>query len=229
AGTQFDFGDFSDFFSTFFSGADTSDIFEFGHDGIPRTAQAGGFGTRTQPQRGSDLEQTLDITLEEAFNGTSRSLRLQIPETQTTRQIKVKIPKGVTNGSRIRLAGQGRPGPFGGPAGDLYLVTKIAPHHFFQVSEHDLSCEVPVPDYDALLGTGLEMPTLEGKVNLKIPAGTQAGTILKLKNQGLPFSGNKKRGDLLVRVKIIIPKNLSAEEKKLIEEFKKSRGNKDAK
>ena len=251
-GGQFDFGDMSDFFGTFFGGEDiASGIFGGGCG-----------GARTRAQRGQDVEQSLAITLEESFHGTNRLFQMQIPSacpacggqgmvmqqrqrgmvtstpcpqcrgqgrTTSTRQIKVKIPRGVTNGSRIRLAGQGGPGASGGPAGDLFLIINLTSHDFFEILDRNLKCEIPVMAHEALLGTKVELKTLAGQVNLKIPAGTQSGTVLKLKNQGLPYPKGKKRGDLLAMIKITIPKNLTAKEKKLMEEFRKLREGKDKK
>lgn len=209
--------DFSDFFATFFGG---EDIF----------SSLGGFGRRSssrtvRPQKGQDIENNLEISLEEAFNGTTKMLQLQMAgqdyEFQpSTKTIEVKIPKGVTQGSKIRLAGQGGPGAINGPAGDLYLVIQIKPHPVFEIDGHDLRMEVNVLDYEAMLGAEISVKTLSDRVTLKIQPGTQGGSVLRLRGQGLSDNKNKARGDLLVKIKIVIPENLNDKEKKLLNELK---------
>lgn len=253
--SAFDFGDASDFFSTFFGGATEGPAF-WQHIS-PDLGSTG-------PRRGADYEHELTVTLEEAFSGTGRTITLQaqeicpgcqgsgiIADTSSVRKgrqiitsaracpecggggaasqiktTKVKIPRGVTNGSRVRLAGKGGPGMHGGPNGNLYLLIKIVPHRFYQVDGHNLTCELPVMDYEAALGAQVEMPSLTGKLTVKIPPETQGGTVLRLKGQGLPFTSDNKRGDLFVKIKIVIPTRLSAEEKRLMEELKRVRSQK---
>lgn len=212
-------GDFSDFFATFFGDEDIlSHLAGFGGGRFTRTRASG----RIRPQAGPDIEETLEITLEEAFHGTTRLLQMQTA--QGTKRIKVKIPKGVTEGTKIRLAGQGGMGMFGGQPGDLYLIIKIQPHHLFEVNGSNLLMEVPVLDYEAVLGVAIPIKTLSGQVSLKIPPGTQGGTVLRLRGQGLPPQNNRAgRGDLLVRVKIVIPENLNPAEKKLVTELRNLR------
>lgn len=141
---------------------------------------------------------------------------------QTSRRetIKAKIPAGVDTGSKVRLAGKGNPGANGGPPGDLFLEIEVAPDPTFSRSGQDLNVTVDVPLVDAVLGGKVEVPTLTGRANLTIPAGTQNGAKLRLKGQGVPASKSKSAGNLYVTVKVVIPKNLSDEAKKKFEELK---------
>ncbi|MBI4834308.1 MAG: J domain-containing protein [Planctomycetes bacterium] len=213
-------GDFSDFFASFFGEEDI--LSALGGMGGTRfrtsSRQPRGYNAS---QSGQNIEEKLEITLEEAFHGTKRLLQLQT--SQGSKRIEVKIPKGVTEGSKIRLAGQGGPGIAGGNPGDLYLIIKILRHHLFELDGYNLRCEIPVLDYDAITGTKIQISTLEGKVDLKIPAGTQSGTVLRLRGQGLPQSGSKTRGDLFVKIRIVIPEKLTIKEEKLVQELKNLR------
>lgn len=137
-------------------------------------------------------------------------------------QIAVKIPAGVDTGQRLKLTGEGEAGERGGPSGDLYVVINILPHDFFTRDEFDVICEVPVTFVHAALGAEIEVPTLEGKVKLKIPPGTQSHKILRLKGKGLARLGSYGRGDQLVRVIVETPTKLSAEQKDLLKKFDES-------
>lgn len=137
-------------------------------------------------------------------------------------QIAVKIPAGVDSGQRLKLTGEGEAGERGGPAGDLYVVINILPHDFFTRDEFDVICEVPVTFTHAALGAEIEVPTLEGKVKVKIPAGTQSHKILRLKGKGLARLGSYGRGDQLVRVIVEIPTKLSVEQRDLLKRFEES-------
>ncbi|MBI2712320.1 MAG: molecular chaperone DnaJ [Bdellovibrio sp.] len=134
-------------------------------------------------------------------------------------QIAVKIPAGVDTGQRLKLTGEGEAGERGGTAGDLYVVINILPHDFFTRDEFDVICEVPITFMHAALGAEIEVPTLEGKVKMKIPPGTQSHKILRLKNKGLARLGSYGRGDQLVRVIVEIPTKLNAEQKDLLKRF----------
>lgn len=134
-------------------------------------------------------------------------------------QIAVKIPAGVDTGQRLKLTGEGEAGERGGSSGDLYVVINILPHDFFTRDEFDVICEVPITFVHASLGAEIEVPTLEGKVKVKIPAGTQSHKILRLKNKGLARLGSYGRGDQLVRVIVEIPAKLNAEQKELLKRF----------
>ena len=205
-------------------------------------------GRRVRPKRGRDLEYAIEVTLEEAYHGTTRVLNLQsqkpcsscggtgriqnlpcsvcrgagvVPHSQ---QLEVKIPPGVKDGSRVRIAGKGEPGHSGGPSGDLYLLTSVQPHRLFERKGDNLYVDVDVPLVIAVLGGEIEVPTPKGKLALKIPSETQNGRAFRLAGQGMPHLGNSSRGDLTARVKVVLPTKLTAEEKKLFEQLKQLRG-----
>ncbi len=135
------------------------------------------------------------------------------------RIISVKVPPGVDEGSRLRLRGEGEAGLNGGPAGDLYVFLHVEAHDFFEREGSDLHCEIPISFVQAALGTELEVPTLEGPVKMKVPAGTQSGKVFRLKEKGLKNPQESGTGDLLVTVIVEIPTDLNAKQKKLLEEF----------
>lgn len=139
-------------------------------------------------------------------------------------RIRLKIPAGIEEGSRLRSTGNGDAGTRGGPSGDLYVVIQIKAHDLFERDGHDLHCEVPVSYPIAALGGELEVPTLDGKANVKIPAGTQNGATFRLRNQGLKHMGGDRKGDLYVHVQIAVPTKLNAEQKQKLEDFKKALG-----
>lgn len=208
------FEDFSDFFSNLFGGG--------GFGGF-RQARRGG----AQPHfrsRGEDISYALTISLHEAYHGGQRSLQLEVPQVDATGQIEVKtrtlnvkIPAGVTDKQKIRLKGQGSPG-MQGEAGDLYLEIHIAPDPLFHLHNKDLTLALPVAPWEAALGTTVPVPTLDGKLNLKIPANSQTGTKLRLKGKGLP--GNPS-GDLFVMLQIVIPKADTPQAVQLYEQMAK--------
>lgn len=224
-GKGFDFGDigsgFSDFFEMFFGkGAEErfSDLgFDFGSN------FESGFGRRSRTatsQEGQDVQSSINITLREAYTGTQRVLKLQ--KEGKTRTINVKIPRGVKDGSKIRVAGEGTPGVLGGQAGDLYLVVKISPHNFFTRKNDDLYCEVPVTIKEAYYGAKIDIPTFDGRVMVKIPPKTQGGKTLRLRGKGMPKLRGAGYGDLYAKIKIVLPERLTAEQQRLFDEFAKS-------
>lgn len=202
-------GGFSDFFETLFGG--------FGGQ------RAGGyesmFGDRAyqaQPRRGRDLEHPVEITLEEAFQGTVRTLTWE-----DGRRIEAKIPAGVRDGSRIRLRGQGSPGA-GGAAGDLYLKVKVLPHARFEREDDDLYLTASLDLYTAVLGGKLTVNGLDRSVKLTIPAGTNGGQQFRLTGLGMPaLRREEKRGDLYITVNIEVPQDLSEEERSLFERLQR--------
>ena len=137
-----------------------------------------------------------------------------------TGKLKVTIPAGIDEGQRLKLRGEGEAGTQGGPDGDLYVVIRIKQHKFFQRHESDVICEMPIGYTKAVLGGEVEVPTIDGKVKLKIPAGTAAGKIFRLKNKGIQILGTNHRGDQHVRIDVHIPKKLSGDHLKLIEQLK---------
>ena len=139
-------------------------------------------------------------------------------------RIKLKIPAGIEDGSKLRSSRNGEAGIRGGPPGDLYVVVHVRDHEVFERAEEDLQCELPVSFTTAALGGEITVPTLGGKAVLKIPAGTQSATIFKLKGRGLPVLGSSQRGDLLVRVAVEVPTRLNAEQRRKLEEFAEMTG-----
>jgi len=144
-------------------------------------------------------------------------------EVMETRNLEVTIPKGLTDGSRLRLAGQGGKGGAGGRSGDLYLHIKIRPHPIFHLEEYDLHAELPLMDYEAALGMKVRVPTLKGTVDLTIPPETQSGQLLRLKGKGLPKRGGEGAGDLYFHTTLHIPKKLNQRERDLYAELQKLR------
>jgi DnaJ-class molecular chaperone len=203
---------FSDFFRTFFGG-------EFADGrGQRRTHDP---ATRHRPAQGRDLEHEIELSLEEAFSGTTR--RLTIAQDGTTRTVDVRIPAGVRTGSRVRAARGGESGSRGGTAGDLFLQVKVRPHPSYEVRGQDLYTKVSLPLTTAVLGGEAEVQTLTGPVRLKVPELTQQGQVFRLKGHGMPAVGKPKdRGDLYATADIVLPKRLSREQRKLFEELKKT-------
>lgn len=220
---DFDIGDIGDLFGGAFRG---------------RTRQA------PAKRKGEDIDYPMDVTLEEAAHGTTRTLQMQVPETckicQGTGQVagvtctncqglgstigmkrfEVTIPAGVQDASRVRIAGKGQPGIGGGPSGDLYLVIAVRPHERFERKGDDLHEEVTVPLIDAMLGGEVEVPTLTGRVMLNIPPQTQNGRTFRLAGLGLTRKGGSGKGDLFARVRVLLPTSLSPREKELFEELR---------
>ena len=143
---------------------------------------------------------------------------------EVTSRIKLKIPAGIEDGTRLRSGGNGEAGARGGPSGDLYVVIHIREHGVFSRDGDDLYCEVPVPFVTAALGGEINVPTLDGKASVKIPAGTQSGTVFKLRNKGMPHLRGSGHGQLLVRVAVEVPTKLTSEQRKKLEDFASSCG-----
>ncbi len=212
-----------------------------------------GTGTRTytrrpQPRRGRDIETPVEVTLDEAYHGTTRTINLQVEEPCSScqgsgwiqnvpcptcqgagvvariKRLEVKIPPGVNNGSHVRIAGKGQPS-YGGVNGNLYLVISVKPHRLFERRGDDLYVEVPVPLTAAMLGGEIQVPTLKGKLALKIPPETQNGRVFRLAGQGIPHLGNSSRGDMLAKVKVVLPTKLSQQEKELFRRLSQLRPN----
>jgi DnaJ-class molecular chaperone len=190
---------FSDFFHAFFGGGGGG----FGRGG---TAQQ----TDRRPRRGQDVEYPVDLSLEEVFNGTSRRLRLAT-EGGADRTIEVRIPAGVTDGARVRVAGEGGTGARGGTRGDLFLRARVQPHARFERRGQDLAVKVSVPITTAVLGGEVSVPTLSGStLRLKIPEMTGSGRVFRLRGHGLPSVGKPdERADLYATVDLQIPQSLS--------------------
>ena len=212
-GVEFEFGGtgFSDFFEAFFGGGRGRSAF-------------GGFGQRgTMAERGSDVEADIMVTLEEALHGSTRQVSLRRAGSKKTETYQVKIPRGVREGQRIRLAGQGEAGERGGKSGDLFLRVRLARHPDFSVEGSDLVHEVKIAPWQAVLGDQIIVPTLEGNARLKLPPGTQGGQRFRLRGRGLPgVSG--QRGNLYVVVQIAVPKKLSERERELWDQLAQLHG-----
>jgi molecular chaperone DnaJ len=228
-------GDHSDFFETLFGS------FGGGRRGTDTFTRA-----TPRPRRGQDIDAEVEVTFDEAFRGTTRRFDIQAEEVCPTcggsglvrnticptcdgagyipriKTIEVKIPAGVTNGSRVRVAGQGGAGQAGGPSGDVYLIVKVADDKRFARDGDNLRTDVDVPLFAALLGGKAQVTTPTGRVELTIPAETQQGKVFRLRGQGMPKLKSKtgERGDLLARANVVLPTNLTDREKALLEELR---------
>jgi molecular chaperone DnaJ len=140
------------------------------------------------------------------------------------RTVEVKVPAGVEHGTRIRYASQGEAGVHGGPAGDLYVVLHVQEHPMFEREGQNLHCAVPISFSQAAMGAELEIPTLEGPERLRVPEGTQSGTVFKIRNRGVPVLNGRGKGDLYVEVKVHTPTKLSKHQRELLLEFGKTEG-----
>ena len=221
----YQFSDFSDIFSDLFGNADA------------------GYGKAHFPQRGNDLHSTVEITLDEAYHGQTRTIQLNgqafcasckgsgrigkrvcsichgSGATQTIKRLEVKIPAGVKDGAKIRIAQQGQESYAGGPKGDLYLIVHIKPHKQFERKGDDLYVEITVPLLSAILGGEVSVPSMNGSLKLRIPEGTQNGKVFRLTGKGMPVVGKNSHGNILAKVKVLLPENLSKEEKDLFEKL----------
>jgi DnaJ-class molecular chaperone len=233
------------------SGSSFSDFFEtlFG-----RGSPMGGTGARNsytdmRRRAGDDIEQPVEVTLEEAYAGATRTFNIQSTEVcptcqgtgetgnrlcttcsgqgsiPRTKRIQVKIPAGVDNGSKVRVAGEGQPGIGGGPRGDLYLVISVKADPLFERKGDDLHTDVDVELVKAILGGEVTVPMPDGrKLLLTIPAETQNGRVFRLAGKGMPHLRGEGSGNLYARVKVVLPMNLSSEERGLFERLARSRG-----
>jgi DnaJ-class molecular chaperone len=249
-GSAEDLGGFSDFFRTIFGdlgvrmgggggrGGRQSVDFEGLEDLLGRGASRG-------RRRGDDVQASVDITLDDAFTGAHKSLNLETDEPcpachgsgnvdgkpcstcqgrgwqRARRQLEVKIPAGVRTGQRVRVAGEG--GGVGGARGDLYLIVNVAPHPLFERRGDDLHLELPITAPEAALGASVEVPTLRGRVSMKIPPGTSSGRTFRLPGYGMPRVKGTGAGDQLVRTRIVVPTNLTSEEQELYGKLKSLR------
>ncbi len=179
----------------------------------------GGNGAQGRPSKGQDVAAELVVALEDSYLGSKKAVELSGPSGQ--RRYDVTIPQGIRDGEKIRLGGQGRPLPGGGAAGDLYITITIAAHPQFSVEGDDLVVRVLVPAWDAALGTKLEVPTVDGKVSMSLPAGLDSGQRLRLKGKGMPRRSGGS-GDLYAELQIVVPKELSKEQEGLFKKLRKT-------
>lgn len=210
--SEADFADFSDFFSEIFGGRG-------GAPASARHARSGGFAVP-----GEDHHYRVEVTLDEAFHGATRTLALQSMEVDEhgvvhpkARTLSVKIPAGVTEGKKIRLKGQGSRGRGGAAPGDLYLEIALAKHPRFSVEGRDVTVVLPVAPWEAVLGATVEAPTLGGAVKVNVPRGAQAGQKLRLRGRGLPGT---PPGDQFVVLQVAVPKELTEEQRRLFEQLR---------
>ncbi len=181
----------------------------------------GGRQQQAAPPKGSDMEYEISLTLSDIFTGTSKNLSFQDPS-GGTESIAVKIPKGMITGKKLRLAGRGQPSPYGGPAGDLYIKSKILDDPDFKLKEFDLFLNREIKLTEALLGTQISVPTLDGKqLSLKIPPGTKHKSKMRLSGNGIPHIKGGGIGDLYVEIFVTMPKKLSKKQKQLVENLAK--------
>jgi molecular chaperone DnaJ len=228
-----------------FEEGDLEDLF----GGLFGRGRTGGFGRQSRPSRGRDIEHPVEVTLEEAFSGANRILSMESREACPScsgtgriqnavcsacmgsgtvsgiKRIEVKIPAGVKDGSKVRIAGKGEAGYGGGKTGDLFLKISVKQHKQFERNGDNLKEEISVPLLTALLGGEVQVPTLKGKLALKIPPETQNGREFKLAGQGMPKLNNSSKGDLIAKVKVVLPEKLSDEEKKLYKQLADLRPN----
>lgn len=216
---QFDFSgmDFGDLFAQMFGGG-------MGAGGGRRRSHGFGGGFA---QPGQDFEMNLEITLDEAYHGAEKTLQVEVPEpspqgfmVRVPKTIKLRVPKGATDGQRLRVSGKGGAGSHGGRAGDLYLNIRIAPHAWFKPDGHDLYLDLPLTPWEAALGATVEIPTMEGNVRLKVKAGSRSGQKMRLAGKGLP-KPKDGHGDLYAVFQLVVPPELSERERELFEELAK--------
>ena len=213
-------GGFSDFFQFFRGGGGRPRRPDPWHGGINIEDILGGglnFEGGAPPQQGGhDVETTLMVNLEDSYSGNTRKVEITGPG--GLKKYDIKIPRGVRDGERIRLTGQGQPGPTG-RRGDLLLIMKMRPHPRFSVEGDDLVVKLSVSAWDAALGARLPVPTMEGEVQMTLPRGLASGQRLRLKGKGLPIRDGG-RGDLYAELKIVVPKELSPEQEELFEQLR---------
>ncbi len=209
-----DYGEFDDLFG---------DMFSRGHNGNP----FGGFNGRnpfgqqtTRPQRGEDVQFKMDIDLEDVIRGNQKVIELPIFEDQkqVIKKLNIKIPMGIENGEKIRLAGKGKPGVNGGPSGDVLIEIQARPHALYTRDNNHLIYQAHTDFITATLGGKVEIPTLDSRLNLTIPAGTQNGRKFRMKEKGIT-DRKGKTGDLFVQITIDTPQNLNDRQKELLREF----------
>ena len=214
-GQEFHFGGtgFSDFFEQIFGSRMRGGAFG---------GQRGFQQEQEYAERGADIEGDIMVTLEEAMRGSIRPVSVRRPSGRAvkTETYQVKIPPGVTEGQKLRVAGHGEAGSGGGESGDLFLRVRLAKHPDFDVEGHDLIYEAELAPWESVLGAEISIPALDGRVHIKIPAGTQGGQKLRVRGRGLP-ARDGGHGDLFVITRIVTPSKISDAEKKLWEQLKR--------
>ncbi|QSV46701.1 DnaJ C-terminal domain-containing protein [Geobacter benzoatilyticus] len=211
-----------------FRGFDVGDIFKdmgFGTDDIFSRIfgggggfRQGGFGFGGGSRRGEDFSMEVSITFRQSYDGDEK--RVAFMRDGKREELSVKIPAGVEDGARLRVAGKGGYGHGGGPTGDLYLVIKVGSDPHFTREGDNIVVDRQIRFTDAVLGASLDVPTLEGTKRIKVPAGIQPGTKVRLKGLGFPHMGKSGKGDLFVRIDVTVPEGLTADQKALVEELR---------
>lgn len=200
----------------FGGGSPFSDFFTSIFGGMGGSRRGNGFDFSARPQRGQDLEYEVEISLSEAYHGTTRLV------TKDGRRLNVKIPAGAKTGTKVRMRGEGGSGSGGGEAGNLYLKVKVAPDPRFERKGDNLYTTVPVNLYTAVLGGQVRVPTLAGEVNLKIPAGSQNGQTFRLRGKGMPKLGKSGQyGDLYAKLDVQLPRRLTPKQRELFEQLRR--------
>ena len=212
-GSSVDANDLEDLLSAF-GGGERASVFEqfFG--------RRQPHGHRRQPRAGANEEVTATLSFEQAIHGTSVTVQVRGPRDADRRELEVKIPPGVEDGQKIRLKGRGQPGTDGGAPGDLFLVCRIQPHPYFTRRGADIYLEVPVSVTEAVLGARIEIPSLDGRATITLPAGTLGGTKLRLQGRGITTRNGTERGDQYAVIKIVPPSPLTAEQREQFERLR---------
>jgi DnaJ-class molecular chaperone len=208
-----------DFFS------DLGDIFDVFNRGGGRGGFSGSSSRRRSsrmPSGGEDLKYDMEIGFLDAFNGGKRRIQFQNPMTGKTETLTVKIPKGIKEGQKLRLKGKGMPGQNGGKAGDLYINIHISDHPYFERKGDDIYVEREIPFTTAALGGKIDVKGVEKELTVNVPPGTSSSSILRLKNQGFPKINSNERGNLMVKIEVEVPQNLTKKQRELLEELKKT-------
>ncbi|MHA1734089.1 MAG: DnaJ C-terminal domain-containing protein [Promethearchaeota archaeon] len=207
------FGGF-DFFN------DLGDIFDvFSNKGRGSTrARGSNYGNR--PRDGDDLRYDMEISFMDAFHGGKRKIMYRDPATGESKTLTVNIPRGVHDGQKLRLKGKGMPGENGGVPGDLYIAVHIKPHESFRRKGEDVEVDKEVPFSTAVLGGTITVQGLDGPISVKIPPGTRDGTRLRVKNRGFHLLQSERRGNLLIKIKIIVPKKVTREQRELVQRLR---------
>jgi curved DNA-binding protein len=220
---EFHFGGtgFSDFFEQFFGGASH---YGFPNEDGPGFHRQGPTGQQQRPRRGGDVQGDILVTLHEAMHGTTRPITMQMADPLTgqvsTREFQVRIPPGATDGRRIRVPGHGEPGRDGGAAGDLFLRVRHAAHPDFSSREADIYCDLDVAPWEAVLGAGVVVATVDGSIKLRIPPHAENGQKLRVRGRGLPKGKSGERGDFYVVLRVQLPAAVSTEERELWEQLR---------
>jgi DnaJ-class molecular chaperone len=204
---------------------DIFDVFNVGGGstrGRSRQSRQSPFGRQQQrrPREGEDLRYDMQISFMDAYRGGKRKIQYKDPLTGETKTLTVKIPSGIQDGQKLRLKGKGTPGERGGNPGDMYIAIHVADHPTFERIGDDIKVKKEIPFTKAVLGGKVSVPGVERDLSVSIPPGTSDSTTLRLKNQGFPKMNSNEKGNLLVEINIIVPKNITSEQEQLLEKLR---------